>query len=487
MKEFVLGVPQIVPESRCFECRICCRFPDTEKVQIPYWSGMEAEWAGESWFQKSPESPSLAPRLVRCGEEGYRCPAFDAGLSRCTIHAVKPLDCRLYPFVVAQHPGASGTVLAMDTKCPYIQEHSGDPELADYASRLTNYLSTSVASDYLKLNPQLAGPFWPEYVSVAALPQAVVAGSGGRTAPHTLLQPVRLEQRAVLQAALKQCRHAYSGYTLASLLGWNDLIPLWWMRVSATGAMSLFAGQAGWVFMPVPPLVNGRIDPVTLQAAWKVLEEANSGTATSRIEGIEGPDLKVFEEAGFKTVPGEAEYLYRTEALSALRGDRYRSQRWSINRLMKRLNGQIQFRPFRSSDTAACLQLYTRWAIRRQNRGADRYERALARDGLFFHRRLMLDHEAMDLTGWVAEVENQIVGYTLGGPVSSRIFCVFLEIGDPSLPGISQLLFREFCRSQEAYAFINAMGDSDLDGLRRAKRAYRPAGFARVYTAKLWS
>ena len=90
LQNFILNLPQIVPESWCLQCKICCRFPDTENVQTPFWSSLETGWAQKeskdsaSWFKQEPDSPSLAPQLVSCGG-GYRCPAFEPETSRCRI------------------------------------------------------------------------------------------------------------------------------------------------------------------------------------------------------------------------------------------------------------------------------------------------------------------------------------------------------------------------------------------------------------------
>lgn len=496
MDFFVRNVPQIVPESRCAACRVCCRFPDPEKAQLPAWSKLEADWVrgrpgGSEWFRPVPDSPSLLPRPVACGSEGYRCPAFDPVSSRCTIHADKPLDCRLYPFGVAHNPGQTEAVLVMDMKCPYLQEHAEDPALADYAVRLAEYLSRPEGTAYLSMNPKLIGPFWPEYRSVAALPHATAQMHPLRSVrpPHPLLEPLGAEQIKELRKAWRDWPPRSSLSTLASLLGWQDLFSFWWMKRDKVRAV--FAEQAGALFLPIPPVGEGSMDPAVLQEIWNVLAEANSGGSVSRVEGIETAAAPAWESAGFRLMPGEIEYLYHREDLARLRGDRYRSQRGSINRLLKRGAPDLEIRPFERRDVVPCLQLYTRWAIHKQGRSAEfPYERALVRDGLFFHRRLMMDSEALGLTGWVAESRGRIVGYTLGGAISQGVFGVFLEIGDPALPGIPQLLFREFCRRETGYPVINVMGDSGLEGLRQAKEGYRPAEKLQLYTAvgrKEWS
>lgn len=488
LKEFVLNLPQIVPQSWCSECRICCRFPDTEQVQTPFWSSMETGWANENkpeagaWFKKEENSPSLAPQLVSCGGSGYRCPAFEAKTNLCTIHEVKPLDCRLYPFVLSTNPGRTEALLAMDPKCPFIEKNPADPELLAYASQLAEYLDTETGVEYLRQNPKVVGPAWPEYLWVAALPRSTawIQVPEEIKAPQPSLRSVLPENLPLLRQALGQRPHSASHYTLAALLGWNDLIKLWWVPLE--NGLGLFAEQAGGFFMPVPP-IGAELRPEAVLQAWKILEEANQGSAVSRIEGIEASEAPVFERAGFILELGESEYVYSVADLARLRGDRYHSQRGAVNRSAKSISYQI--RPFEGKDLVPCLQLYTRWAIRRQRSGADDMERRMLRDSLFFHRRLMTDADTLGLAGRVLESEGRILAYTFGGPVSKEMFCVFAEIAENTPPGLAQTIFREFCREMEeqGYKEVNCMGDAGIPSLRRAKLAYRPVREEQVFTA----
>ena len=490
LQEFVLHLPQIVPESLCLQCKICCRFPDTEKVQTPFWSPLEAKWARQkvsetsSWFKEEPGSPSLAPRLLSCNG-GYRCPAFEPETNRCRIHSVKPLDCRLYPFVLTRNPGGTEVLLAVDAKCPFIEQSESDPELFAYAARLAGYLDGEVGLEYLKQNPRIVGPSWPEYLSVAALPAAtawIQAQSEGPAPPHPSLRFFRVEDLPLLKRALVVRDHVASHYTPAALLGWSDLLKLWWMPLEDEG-LALFARQAGGLFMPVPPLAR-RLTSSMIAKGWTILQEVNRGMQVSRVEGIEPEDVPLFEQMGFSLREEEGEYLYSSSSLAALRGDPYRSQRWAINRCARSISFEI--RPFREEDLLPCLQLYTRWAVRRQKRSSDEVERRLLRDSLFFHRRLMMDWDSLGLTGRVLVSEGKVLAYTFGSPVSRETFSVFLEISEETVPGLAQTLFREFSREVEAKGFpwINGMDSAGLERLRRAKQTYRPVRRPATFTAQ---
>lgn len=483
LSAFIRALPQIVPESWCMKCKICCRFPDTVDVQTPAWSSLESEWAKKtggsvSWFQPMEGSPSLGPKLQPCGH-GFRCPAFHEESNGCTIYSVRPLDCRLYPFVLTTDASSSKVVLSMDTKCPYIQEHGSDLQTLAYAQELARYLETPVGVEYLKQNPHIIGPSWPEFVTMAALPTLTSAVQEPVKSPHPSLKRLTFEHKELLQEFCARFPHAFSGYTLAGILGWSDLIHFWWMEVR--GCFCLFAEQAGGLFMPIPPL-GTPVHPEVLQTVWKILAEANQGSAVSRIEGIEPADAAAYAAAGFALAEGEPEYLYLRSDLADLRGDRFRSQRWAVNHCVRQIK-EWRFRPFEAEDIVACLQLYTAWGIHRQQSAQEPFAKALIRDGLFFHRRFMMSCQELGLTGRVLEAQGRIVGYTFGAPVSSDILCVFLEIADRSIQGTAQLLFREFCRETDRYKWINAMGDCGIPGLRRAKEAYRPSGSIRTAVA----
>ncbi len=475
LTSFIRGVPQIVPESWCQECRICCRFPEQEGVQLPTWSAREAGWipsqaGGRGWLKAESGGPSLIPQLQRCAAD-LHCPAFSHEGNRCTIHPLRPLDCRIYPFALARTAGGSQTLLAMDMKCPYVQAHGSDPEMAAYAQRLAEYLDSPAGLAYVEENPRVVGRFWPEFVSAAPLPRLGAQTAGAGRPLHPALAPLTEREFPLLEEAVRKGGHCFSVYAPAALLGWRDLARYGWTEVN--GSFCLVAEEGGGYYMPLPPL-GDRPDAEAFRRAWDLLTELNGGSGVSRIEGIEPWEVSRWAEAGFSWRIAEEEYFYRTEELVNLRGDRYRSQRWAANRCLREARPHL--RPFREQDLVPCLQLYTQWAIRQQARHSeDGRFRSWIRDGLFFQRRLMMDCGKFQLAGMVAESGGSIRGYTFGAPVSPLVFCVLAEITDRTVPGLSALLSREFCRIFRRHPWMNAMGDGGFEGLRRAKLSYRPA------------
>jgi len=88
----------------------------------------------------------------------------------------------------------------------------------------------------------------------------------------------------------------------------------------------------------------------------------------------------------------------------------------------------------------------------------------------------------LGLTGRIVLFDGEVKGYSFGFPLNDETFCILFEIIDLTIKGLSQYLFREFCREMSNYRYINALDDSGLENLRRAKLSYHPCYLEPAYT-----
>lgn len=115
------ALPQLVPDSACVRCDVCCRFPEADSFLRPYFTAHEiadavAHGVADSSFpDKSGSQVNLVKNPVG---EGYLCPAFDSTVGRCGIYDVRPLDCQLYPLALMWDASGEEVLLGWDTKCP---------------------------------------------------------------------------------------------------------------------------------------------------------------------------------------------------------------------------------------------------------------------------------------------------------------------------------------------------------------------------------
>lgn len=148
-------IRSFIPQGVCLDCHGCCRFSEADSVWAP---SLTKEEVDELVAHKVPPlliSPERRLRLVSFFEGGFVCPLLDYSSNTCRIYGLRPLECRLYPFVINRQ-GASGEVyLALDTQCPYAASHLKDKATLEYAEYLAGVLSAPGQAALIRENPGL--------------------------------------------------------------------------------------------------------------------------------------------------------------------------------------------------------------------------------------------------------------------------------------------------------------------------------------------
>ncbi len=111
---------------RCLRCVHCCFFRVVEEAPVvfPWEKRLLEELAEREGVELSFDPLEVyADSSARCAVALYRwvirgfCPFYRIAGSRCTIHELKPLACRMYPLVVNVETGE----IAVSTKCDWIE------------------------------------------------------------------------------------------------------------------------------------------------------------------------------------------------------------------------------------------------------------------------------------------------------------------------------------------------------------------------------
>ena len=262
-----------------------------------------------------------------------------------------------------------------------------------------------------------------------------------------------------------------SRYAFAPHYVWRNFFDFYWTILD--DQFCLFANQDGDYFMPISPM-GASLNQKVIQQAYRFILESNRAKQIARIENVPEGLIPFFQQMGFRAVQKETEYLYHTETLSQLKGDRYKSKRAAYNALIRN-HPSAQLQPYHPAHLGDCLALYESWQQERGSRCHDDIYQAMLEDSRHSHRTGLMNHEELGLVGRVIFIDGVVKGYTFGYPLNTEIFCVLFELTDLGIKGLAQFLFREFCREHAAYRWINTMDDSGLENLRRVKLSYRPA------------
>lgn len=285
------------------------------------------------------------------------------------------------------------------------------------------------------------------------------------------LQPLTLDDRPIFEAYASRMCMSLSSYAFAPLYVWQDHFQYYWTLLD--NHFCVFAKQRDDYFMPIMPMgVPFSLDVV--MSTWQFMLESNQNAQIARIENVPEKLLSIFKNEGFHAIQKETEYVYRTENLSELRGDRYKQQRNAYNAFITRYTA-IKYEPYQLTDRDACLKLYETWRKSRAEKYDDPIYQAMLEDSQSAHRIGITHADALGLVGRVVRINGELKAYTFGYPLNTETFCVLFEISDLNIKGLSQFIYREFCRELvNDYKWINAMDDSGLENLKRVKRSYHP-------------
>ena len=321
--------------------------------------------------------------------------------------------------------------------------------------------------------------------------------------PSWGLRPLRITDRPFIDGILCPAETMLSAYAFVSHYIWSDLFHFHWGILD--GHLCLFAQYGDYLYMPIPPILSEnpcdgvrkpRLSTIggtffaslavlalseaknastALSSGFAIMNRINKNKAVSRIENIDAAQIEAFISLGYDVKPGEGEYVYLREDLADLKGDPYKSKRAMCNHFIK--NYHYSYEPFQAQFADDCIQLYDVWKERKKEKAHDAFSPLLLEDASLAHRQAVLQYEALQLTGRVVRINNRVEGYLFGFKRRGDMFCILLEITNLDIRGLAQFIFREFCRERgmEDFRYINALGDSGLETLRRVKLSYRPS------------
>ena len=289
------------------------------------------------------------------------------------------------------------------------------------------------------------------------------------------LQPLTLNDKPIFDAHAHRTCTRLSHYAFAPLYVWREHFQFYWTLLA--DYLCIFAKQGDDYFMPILPMPDEIEDDTylnTINSAYQFMLASNQNRHIARIENVPQEMISFFEENGFCATLKETEYLYDTETLAGLRGDRYKQQRHAYNAFVAKYPS-AKLCPYTGADQGACLALYDRWRERRSEKSDDPIYNEMLNDSRSAHRIGVSHADGLGLLGRVVRIDGEIRGYTFGYPLNAGTFCVLFEITDLGTKGLAQFIYRAFCNElMDSYRWINAMDDSGLENLKRVKRSYHP-------------
>jgi hypothetical protein len=188
------------------------------------------------------------------------------------------------------------------------------------------------------------------------------------------------------------------------------------------------------------------------------------------------PDLM---RRGYRLSYCESDYIYDGNLVRASAGGAFARLRRSVNRL-RSMPGLV-VRDYNPGDQVACLDLLGRWRARREEQGINI-------DGYDYTRRGIenaADYGNGLCRGEVITLDDKLVAFSFGGPISQKVESIFITISDHEIDGLGYLQRHSLMSNSPGTEFFNDGSDAGKSGLEQVKSSFRAVEMNHQYRAHL--
>jgi len=167
-----------------------------------------------------------------------------------------------------------------------------------------------------------------------------------------------------------------------------------------------------------------------------------------------------------------ADYVYLTENLITLSGNKYQQKRNHLNAFLK--NYDYTYERLTIDNIEEIKELYFKWQNGQTNHDVGDAQKAT-----------LMFLENMDKLGVVCagiRVDGKLVAFAGGEAITDDMAHVLIEFADINYRGAFNVINRDFCANEwKDYKYINREEDMGVAGMRYAKQAYNPVKMVEKY------
>jgi hypothetical protein len=166
-----------------------------------------------------------------------------------------------------------------------------------------------------------------------------------------------------------------------------------------------------------------------------------------------------------KVIPKSGDYVYSTRKMIDLSGRDYHSHRNRKNAFVKRYNGYaIKYSDEYMKQCEDLLDFI-------KSKSVVNWKFVCEMESV---RRVIRAPDKLGLTGIVAMVGDEVVGFSFGTELNKSMCNILIEKTNKKYVGSAQFIFSEFCKVWDYTKYCNAGDDWDIESLTATKESYRP-------------
>jgi uncharacterized protein len=278
-------------------------------------------------------------------------------------------------------------------------------------------------------------------------------------------EPLSLAHQGLVDDFFRRFPPQISEFTFTNLFIWRQYYQA---RVSVVHDFLTFLGQPpGSAPFLFPPVGEGDIRAWT-RSVFEALRTAGHSPRINRVAAPVAGELASLPGAEPVLDRDNSDYVYLTENLVNLSGNRYHSQKNHVNRLKK--NSDWEYLTLTPELVNECLNLQETWCRLRQ---CEESPSLLNEEQAIVEALKHIDF--LPYRGGVIRIRGKVEAFSLGEILNPDTVVIHVEKANPEIPGLYALINQQFLeREWSPIRYVNREQDLGEPGLRKAKESYHP-------------
>ncbi len=202
-----------------------------------------------------------------------------------------------------------------------------------------------------------------------------------------------------------------------------------------------------------------------------------------RLKRVSAKQVSILNNLGLEFSAAEDrdnfDYIYLISSLSTLAGKKLDGKRNHINKFKKLYT--FEYEEISEKNISDCRTVLEKWCIQRNYTESN---------SLIAERKANFDlldnYNYLGMKGALIKVNGVPEAFTVGEQLNSNTVVVHIEKANANIQGLYPLINQQFLANQWTHMeYVNREQDLGLEGLRKAKLSYNPAGFVEKFTVEL--
>jgi uncharacterized protein len=299
-----------------------------------------------------------------------------------------------------------------------------------------------------------------------------------------IMQPLTITDYPKLKPFFVGQPHLLSVYSLPSLITWNNEVykPVYTIRnqVLVVGSVCTSRPEENHLILPIAPGWDA-IPQELFNIARELGFSKFCFVPQEYVMRYGLLDLSHYFECSEQRE--YEDYIYRTEDLVLLKGNRYANKRNWITRFLRGNGDKVSLEKITGENAPDCLAFIEAWC-RYYNCSMSENESLACEKQAAVN---MINHiEDLEAEGLLVRIEGMVSAFAIRTPLNENMANLTFEKAFPDIQGLYPFLDRECARQLfTGYEFINKESDMGLAGLAQSKESYHPVLHRKSYCLRL--